>query len=54
MAINFYVDDTAQPGLADRELQWKGQVQSTPTTRKIAQDATWGGPLAPLWTTARG
>lgn len=49
VAVNFTVDDTANRVFAANELAWKGSMIYDPATRKITEDATWGGPWAPLY-----
>ena len=49
VAINFSVDDSVNGVFAAGELQWKGSMIYDATTRKIVEDATWGGPFAPLY-----
>lgn len=49
VAISFTVDDTANQLFQADELYWKGAMIYDPATRKITEDATWGGPFAPLY-----
>lgn len=49
VAINFSVDDSVNGVFAAGELQWKGSMIYDAATRKITEDATWGGPFAPLY-----
>lgn len=49
VAISFSVDDTANKLFQNDELYWKGAMIYDPATRKITEDATWGGPFAPLY-----
>ena len=49
VAINFSVDDSVNRVFAAGDLQWKGSMIYDAATRKITEDATWGGPFAPLY-----
>ncbi len=49
VAVSFTVDDTANQLFAAGDLQWKGAMLYSSTTRIITPDATWSGPWATLY-----
>ncbi len=49
VAVNFAVDDTANKVWKDKEMSWKGSMLYDTASNKVAMDATWGGPFAPLY-----